>query len=265
VDPARTPVMAGNWKMHKGIHATGGFVRELVAALKERGAPPACEVVVAPVFTSLAVAQQAAWGSPIRVAAQNCHWAAEGAFTGEVAASMLKETGITHVILGHSERRAHFGETDQTVGGRLTAALAEGLVPIVCIGETLDEREAGRTEAVLERQLDGALGALPADRLGTLVLAYEPVWAIGTGQVATVDQAQEAHAFVRSWLKARLGAGLAGACRVLYGGSANPGNVASLLACPDVDGALVGGASLAGATFLPMVEAADQGFRALTG
>jgi triosephosphate isomerase len=265
MDRARTPVMAGNWKMHLGIHATGGYLRELVAAFKETTEAPACEVIVAPVFTSLAVAQQAAWGSPIRVSAQNCHWAGEGAFTGEVAAAMLREIGISHVILGHSERRTHFGETDASVGGRLTAALAEGLVPIVCIGETLAEREAGETEAVLARQLAGALGELPADRLGTLILAYEPVWAIGTGQVATVEQAQEAHAFVRGWLKAKRDDALAGSCRILYGGSANPGNVADLLACPDVDGALVGGASLKAATFLPMVEAADRGFRAIAG
>lgn len=265
MDRARTPVLAGNWKMHLGIHATGGYVRELVAALKEMPEPPACEVIVAPVFTSLAVAQQAAWGSPVRVAAQNCHWAPEGAFTGEVAAAMLGEMGITHVILGHSERRQHFGETDQTVAGRLAAALAEGLVPIVCIGETLAEREAGQTGAVLERQLEGALGAQPADRLGSLILAYEPVWAIGTGKVATTAQAQEAHACVRGWLRAKFGDGPAKSLRILYGGSANPGNVADLLACPDVDGALVGGASLKAATFLPMVEAADRGFRVLTG
>lgn len=262
MDARRTPVMAGNWKMHKGIHETGGFVRELVSHLKERGGA-ACEVVVAPVFTSLAVAHQAAWGSPVKVAAQNCHWAPQGAFTGEVAAAMLAEIGISHVILGHSERRQHFGETDQSVGQRLGAALEAGLIPVVCIGETLDEREAGRTEPVLARNLEGALGAFAADRLGTLVIAYEPVWAIGTGRVATAAQAQEAHAFVRAWAKRHLGAPFAGRLRILYGGSAKPDNVAELLACPDVDGCLVGGASLDAAAFLAMVEGADAGFKAL--
>jgi len=262
MDARRTPVMAGNWKMHKGIHETGGFVRELVSHLKERG-DTACEVVVAPVFTSLAVAHQAAWGSPVKVAAQNCHWAPQGAFTGEIAAAMLAEIGISHVIVGHSERRQHFGETDRTVGQRLGAALDVGLIPIVCIGETLDEREAGRTEAVLTRNLEGALGAFPAERLGTLVIAYEPVWAIGTGRVATAAQAQEAHAFVRGWVKRHLGAPFADALRILYGGSAKPDNVAELLACPDVDGCLVGGASLEAAAFLRMVESAGAGFTAL--
>jgi len=256
--------MAGNWKMHKGIHETGGFVRELVSALKEGGGA-ACEVVVAPVFTSLAVAHQAAWGSPVRVAAQNCHWAAEGAFTGEVAAAMLAEVGISHVILGHSERRQHFGESDESVGQRLGAALEAGLIPIVCIGETLDQREAGQTEAVLARNLEGALGAFPADQIGSLVVAYEPVWAIGTGRVATAAQAQEAHAFVRGWVAERFGEAFAGALRVLYGGSAKPDNVDELLACPDVDGCLIGGASLDAAAFLAMVARADAGFTALAG
>jgi len=263
VNPARTPVMAGNWKMHKGIHETGGFVRELVAALKESG-EPAAQVVVAPVFTSLGVAQQAAWGSPVKVAAQNCHWAAEGAFTGEISARMLAEIGISHVILGHSERRQLFGESDETVGRRLGAALEERLIPIVCIGETLEEREAGRTEAVLARNLEGALGAHPVDRLGPVLIAYEPVWAIGTGKVATAAQAQEAHAFIRGWVADRQGEEFAGALRILYGGSAKPENVAELLACPDVDGCLVGGASLNAAAFLAMVGTADQAFKALS-
>jgi len=258
VDSRRRPVMAGNWKMHKGIHETGGYVRELVAALKERGAPPDCEVIVAPVFTSLAVAQQAAWGSPLKVAAQNCHWAAEGAFTGEVSAAMLRETGISHVILGHSERRQHFGETDAGVRGRLAAALGEGLMPIVCVGETLEEREAGATENVLARQLEGALEGLSAAQLAPLIVAYEPVWAIGTGRVATAEQAQQAHAFVRDRLRRLHGDAVADTTRLLYGGSANPDNVAELLACPDVDGCLVGGASLKGPSFLAMVDAARR-------
>jgi triosephosphate isomerase len=263
MNPRRTPVMAGNWKMHKGIHETGGFVRELVSAIKEKGGA-ACEVVVAPVFTSLAVAHQAVWGSEVKVAAQNCHWAAQGAFTGEVSAAMLGEIGISHVILGHSERRQHFGETDGSVGQRLGAALEAGLIPIVCIGESLDQREAGDTEAVLSRNLEGALSAYPADRLGSLVIAYEPVWAIGTGKVATAAQAQEAHAYVRGWVAKRFGAAFAGALRILYGGSAKPDNVDELLACPDVDGCLIGGASLEAPAFLAMVASADAGLAALS-
>ncbi|MBI5135990.1 MAG: triose-phosphate isomerase [Nitrospirae bacterium] len=255
--PGRVPVMAGNWKMHKGIHDTGGFVRELAAQLKERG-PIATQVIVAPVFTSLSVAQQAAWGSPIRVAAQNCHWEAAGAFTGEVAAAMLQEIGIGHVILGHSERRQHFGETDATVAGRTQAALAAGLVPIVCVGEVLAERQAGATEAVLARQLGGALGGLSAGQVAGLIIAYEPVWAIGTGQVATSAQAQAAHAFIRHWLDGRFGPGTAAATRILYGGSAKPDNVAELLDCPDVDGCLIGGASLREESFMAMVDAAEK-------
>ena len=253
--PTRTPVMAGNWKMHKGIHETGGVVRELAEAFKKAEAIT-CEVVIAPVFTSLEVARQAAWGSPIQIAAQNCHWEESGAFTGEISAAMLAEIGITHVILGHSERRQYFGETDDTVNKRLQAALAAELVPIVCIGELLEQRKSGETEAVLEAQLAGALAGLDAAALAPMILAYEPVWAIGTGEVATESQAQAAHAFIRSWLEKQYDANLATATRILYGGSAKPDNVSGLLALPDVDGCLIGGASLSATTFLPMVAAA---------
>jgi triosephosphate isomerase len=251
--PDRTPVMAGNWKLHKGIHETGGFVRELVQAVK--GHELGCQVIIAPVFTSLAVALQAVWGSLIQVAAQNCHWEESGAFTGEISAAMLKEVGVSHVILGHSERRQYFGETDATVNGRLKAALAQGVIPILCIGETLDQRRAGETEPVLERQLNDGLHGLGADELNTLIVAYEPVWAIGTGEVATTEQAQAAHAYIRGWFSRAHGDGLANQVRLLYGGSAKPDNVAEILACPDVDGCLIGGASLASETFLPMIDA----------
>ena len=254
--PSRTAIMAGNWKMHKGIHETGGFMRELVDLLADRP-ELSTEVVIAPVSTSLAVAHQAAWGSPVKIAAQNCHWAESGAFTGEIAASMLSEIGLTHVIVGHSERRQYFGETDATVGGRTAAALGAGLIPIVCVGELLDERESGRTEAVLETQLSGALEGLDATQVGGLILAYEPVWAIGTGKVATTEQAQDAHAFIRAWVQKTFGAQSADAVRVLYGGSAKPGNVAELVACSDVDGCLIGGASLEAEPFVAMIDAAE--------
>ncbi|MDH5526043.1 MAG: triose-phosphate isomerase [Nitrospirota bacterium] len=253
--PDRTPVMAGNWKLHKGIHDTGGYVRELVQALKERG-DLGCEVIIAPVFTSLAVALQAVWGSPIKVAAQNCHWEETGAFTGEISAAMLKEVGVSHVILGHSERRQYFGETDATVNGRLKATLAQRMAPIFCIGETIDQRRAGETERVLERQLNDGLAGLGAEALSTLIVAYEPVWAIGTGEVATPEQAQAAHAYIRGWFSKAHGDGFANRVRLLYGGSAKPDNVKEILACPDVDGCLIGGASLTAESFLPMIDAA---------
>jgi len=251
----RIPVMAGNWKMNMGIHASGGFTRTLVEMAKQRDTLT-CEVIVAPVTTSLAVVQQAVWGSAIKVAAQNCHWAASGAYTGEISAEMLKETGLGHVILGHSERRQYFGETEATVGQRTQAAMKQGLVAIVCIGEVLGQRQSGETEAVLARQLDGALSEVDAAQLNLLILAYEPVWAIGTGQVATTEQAQAAHAFIRSWMTDRYGAA-GGDVRVLYGGSAKPANVDALLDCADVDGCLIGGASLDEDSFFAMIDAAE--------
>ncbi len=257
MNPNRQPVMAGNWKMHKGLHDTGGSIRELVSLLKERG-DIGTEVVLAPVFTSLTVATQAAWGSPVQIAAQNCHWEASGAYTGEIAAGMLREIGLSHVILGHSERRQYFGETDATVGQRTVAALQAGLIPIVCVGELLEAREAGETETVLERQLTGALGGLDAEQVAGLVIAYEPVWAIGTGKVATADQAQAAHCFIRGWLEKNHGADAANKVRILYGGSAKPSNVDELLDCPDVDGCLVGGASLEEELFFSMILAAEK-------
>jgi triosephosphate isomerase len=248
--------MAGNWKMHMGIHASGGFSRTLVEMAKERNGLT-CEVIVAPVATSLAVVHQAVWGSPINVAAQNCHWANQGAFTGEISAEMLKEIGLTHVILGHSERREYFGETDATVAQRTDAALAQGLIPIVCVGEVLAQRESGDTNTVLARQLAGTLEKVSAEQIGQLILAYEPVWAIGTGKVATSAQAQAAHSFIRAWLTERYGDASA-PTRILYGGSAKPGNVDELLDCPDVDGCLIGGASLDEDSFFTMIDAADK-------
>ena len=255
--PHRVPVLAGNWKLNKGLHETGGFVRELVAELKDREQLN-CEVVIAPTFTSLAVAQQAVWGSPIKVAAQNCHWADSGAFTGEVSAEMLYELGISHVILGHSERRQYFAETDDTVAQRVTAALQNGLTVIACVGEVLEERESGQMEAVLLRQLDAILAATPKEIATELIVAYEPVWAIGTGKVATTEQAQEVHALLRTHIAEKWGDDIAQKIRILYGGSANPDNVADLLACADVDGALVGGASLVEDKFMAMIDVADQ-------
>ncbi len=229
-------LIAGNWKMYKGPAETAAFC----TALRELDLDDAVDVVVCPPFVSLAIAVQLLAGTEIAVAAQNVHWEAEGAFTGEISAAMLRELGVYGAIVGHSERRQHFGETDETVARRAHAALAAGLFVIACVGETEPEREAGQTEDVLRRQVS------VLERDENLVVAYEPVWAIGTGKTATPEMAQEAHAFVKSLLDAP----------VLYGGSVKPENARDLLAQPDVDGALVGGASLDVESFAAICQAA---------
>jgi triosephosphate isomerase len=229
-------LIAGNWKMHKGPEETAHFCRRL----REHARPAEVDVVVCPPYASLATAVQMLAGTDVAVAAQNVHWEAEGAFTGEVSAPMLRELGVYGTIVGHSERRQHFGETDEAVARRAHAALGAGLSVIACVGETESEREAGETEDVLRRQVS----VLEADE--NLVVAYEPVWAIGTGKTATPELAQEAHAFVKSLLDVP----------VLYGGSVKPDNAAELLGQPDVDGALVGGASLEVESFLAICRAA---------
>ncbi|MFB3820170.1 MAG: triose-phosphate isomerase [Candidatus Methylomirabilales bacterium] len=250
----RTPIMAGNWKMYK----TAGQAAETIRALRGlMGAGPGgAEVVICPPFTALAAAVEAARGSAIAIGAQDCYWEKEGAFTGEVAVPMIADLGCTHVIVGHSERRQFFGETDATVSKKVGAVLAHGLACIACIGETLAEREAGQTLAVLERQVQGGL----APHLGAprLVVAYEPVWAIGTGRTATPEQAQEAHAFVRQLVGRLASADVAASLRILYGGSVKPDNIAALMAKPDVDGGLVGGASLDAGSFAKLVAGATR-------
>jgi triosephosphate isomerase len=241
--------MAGNWKMY-GTHteavALVAGLKAAVAGLADR------EVLVAPPFTALAPVAAALQGSKILLAGQNLHWEDSGAFTGEVSAPMLRDVGCTHVIIGHSERRQLFGETDEAVSKKVEAALRHGLTPIVCVGELLAEREAGRTLAVIERQVSGALKGLTPDAIGSLVVAYEPVWAIGTGKVATPEQAQEVHAAIRGMLS-KIGKAAA-AARVLYGGSVKPDNVDGLMRKPDIDGALVGGASLKVESFARIVR-----------
>jgi triosephosphate isomerase len=231
-------LIAGNWKLYKGPAETAAYC----VALRERELPPAVEVVLCPPFVSLAVAVQVLAGTDIAVAAQNVHWEAEGAFTGEVSAPMLRELGAYGAIVGHSERRQYFCETDETVARRARAALDAGLSVIACVGETEAEREAGETEEVLRRQVS----VLDGDE--QLVVAYEPVWAIGTGKAATPELAQEAHAFIKSILDAP----------ILYGGSVKPDNAAELLGQPDVDGALVGGASLDVDSFVAICRAASR-------
>src|SRR5882762_1875326 len=247
----RRKFVCGNWKMHKTTREAVELVRELRQRLNTQ-----IQVGIAPPFTALAPVKAALQGSSIQLFGQNCHHEKQGAFTGEVSAPMLKDAGCDGVILGHSERRQYFGETDDWVAKKVRAALAEGLHPIVCVGERLQEREAGQTWEVVSRQVRGALGGLDAVALQEITLAYEPVWAIGTGRTATTAQAQEVHAQIRGLLRELGGAKVAEAVRIQYGGSVKPDNAADLLSQPDVDGALVGGASLKAADFSAIVAAA---------
>jgi|SRR5579875_917993 len=237
----RHPVIAGNWKMYKTIAEAVGFIRALkpkIAGIDH------CEVIVAPPFTALQAVAESAAGSVIKVSAQDVAWEKEGAFTGDVSAPMLREAGCTHVIIGHSERRQFHGETDERVNRKLKMALASGLTPIVCLGETLAEREAGRTQEVLERQVTHGFAGLTGADFSRIIIAYEPVWAIGTGRTATPKIAAESHRFLRELAQKRFGENLARAVRILYGGSVKPDNIRGLMSQKEIDGALVGGASL---------------------
>jgi triosephosphate isomerase (TIM) len=247
----RSPILAANWKMHKTVAETGAFLDAFLPRVDGTGP----EVVICPPFTSLAAAIEACAGGPVRIAAQNMHEEESGAFTGEVSAPMLVEAGAQGVVLGHSERRQYFGETDEALAKKVPAALAHGLEPILCVGESEAQREADETADVLARQIEADLAEVADGRLAEVVIAYEPIWAIGTGRTATTEQAQEAIALIREWVAAR-DAGAAEAVRILYGGSVKPGNAAELIAQPDVDGALVGGASLDPDDFAAIVAAA---------
>jgi len=249
----RTPFLAANWKMFKTVDETVAYLREFCALT---AGVTGAEIVVAPPFTALRAAAEAARGSSVGVAAQDCYFEREGAFTGEVSVAMIKDAGAGYVIIGHSERRRLFGDTDEWVSRKLTAVLAGDLTPIVCIGETLEERDANQTLTVLDRQLDAALAGLTPAQVGSLVIAYEPVWAIGTGRNATPAQAGEAHAHIRARLRGAFGREAADACHILYGGSVKPDNIKDLMALEDVDGALVGGASLNVPSFFAIVTGA---------
>jgi triosephosphate isomerase len=249
---ARKKFVCGNWKMHRTVAEATQLVQELLAGL---GGEDRVEVAVAPPFTALAAVAPLLRGTPIALAAQHVHWEAQGAFTGEVSAPMLAEVGCRHGIVGHSERRQLFGETDEQVRKKAGALLAAGVRPIVCVGETLAEREAGRTLEVVGRQVRAALAGFGAEPLAAVTLAYEPVWAIGTGKTATAAQAQEVHAAIRAILR-ELGGTAGDAMRIQYGGSVKPDNAAELMSQPDVDGALVGGASLKASDFLAIVKGA---------
>jgi len=250
--PGRRPLVAGNWKMHKTIGEAEAFIQALLPRVS---AGAHAEVAICPPFLALPAMVDSARGSRVQVYAQNMHQEQAGAFTGEVSPAMLVEAGAHGVVLGHSERREMFGESDKALALKLPAALAAGLVPVLCVGETEQEREAGETERKLRRQVQEDLAQVETERLGEVVIAYEPIWAIGTGQVATVEEAQEAIAFIRALVADRSGEE-AERARVLYGGSVKAENAAELLAEPDVDGALVGGASLDPESFAAIVEAA---------
>ncbi len=248
---SRTPLIAGNWKMHgtrtEAVALAEG-IKAGVADVSQR------DVLVAPPFTALETVARVLRGAAILLAGQDLHWEAKGAFTGEVSAPMLREVGCTHVIVGHSERRQYFGETDESVAKKVAAARAHGLTPIMCVGEGLEQREAGQTLAVVERQVRGGLLDCEAAAIRTIVVAYEPVWAIGTGKVATNEQAQEVHAFIRRLLGDLGGAGAAEGCRILYGGSVKADSINGLMAQPDIDGVLVGGASLQVESFVRIAK-----------
>ncbi len=251
----RTPLIAGNWKMYKTVDETVKYVKELRLRVKDT---TGVEIVVAPPFTAVHAACEAARNSNVLIAAQDLYWEREGAFTGEVSGPMIREAGAEYVIVGHSERRTLFGETDAMVNRKVNAAFAAGLTAIACIGETLDQRERNETFEVLDRQIKQGLDHLTAEQIGQLVIAYEPVWAIGTGRNATAAQAGEAHAHIRTRLRQWFGGEAAELCHVLYGGSVKPENIADLIAQPDVDGALVGGASLDVRSFVDIVNRSRQ-------
>jgi triosephosphate isomerase len=250
---ARTPLIAGNWKMNLDLNEAVDLVNAIVDRME---ALEKVEVLVAPPFTALPAVKAAIGASRLFLGAQNMHWEMSGAFTGEISGGMLLEAGCTHVILGHSERRSLFKETNEVVDLKLKAAVQVGLIPIVCIGETLDDREAGRTFALIEEQLNGSLRNFREDgRMHpSAILAYEPVWAIGTGRTASPEQAQEVHSFIREWVTKHFGPEAGQAVRILYGGSVKPDNIRDLMSEPDIDGALVGGASLKAESFNHLID-----------
>jgi len=251
MNPKRRPIIAGNWKMNKTTVEAADLGRKLIYAVRD---VVDREIVVAPPFTALPAVEEVIRGTNVSLAAQNMHWEDKGAFTGEISAEMLLVLGCKYVIIGHSERRQYFGETDETVNKKVRQALNKGLLPIVCVGELLAEREAGKANEVIERQVTGGLKGVSAAEMQKIVIAYEPVWAIGTGKTATPEQANEIHAFIRGKVKSMYNAEVADGLRIQYGGSVTPENVSSLMAKPDIDGALVGGASLKPESFAALVN-----------
>ncbi len=246
----RTPIIAGNWKMNNTIAAAEKLINELKPLVKDAKV----EVVICVPYTAIQKAAELTKGSNIKVGAENVAWADKGAFTGEISSEMLKEVGAEYVIIGHSERRQMFGETDETVNMRTAQALKNGLKPIVCVGETLAEREGNKTEEVVKRQTEGAFKGFTAADLDNVIIAYEPVWAIGTGKTATAEQANETIKYIRGVVETAFGKSAADKMRIQYGGSMNPANASSLMAQPDIDGGLIGGASLKAEDFAKVVK-----------
>jgi triosephosphate isomerase len=249
---SRTPLIAGNWKLHNTVAESQALAGAIAAHV---GNGLACEVVVGPVATSLSAVNQTLRGSAVGLSAQNTHWEDSGAFTGELSPTLLADVGCSHCIIGHSERRQYFGETDAGVRKKVAAVLAHKVVPIVCVGESLEQREAGKTLDVVLGQVEAATEGLDAVALAPLVVAYEPIWAIGTGRTAKAEDAQDVHRAIRGRLAELKGESWADSVRILYGGSVKPSNADELLAQPDVDGALVGGASLSADNFIPIIDA----------
>jgi len=247
----RRPLIAGNWKMFKTPGEAAETAKQLV---RHAGAVTDIDMMIAPTFIALAAVFAAIKNSPVALGAQNLYWENEGAYTGEISAPMLKSAGCQYCIIGHSERRQYFGETDETVNKKIKAAIKAGLQPVFCVGETEKERESGQTLSILDKQIKKGLEGLVSAQLDSLIMAYEPVWAIGTGKTATDDQAQEVHRFIRSLVKDNFGRALSDSIRILYGGSVKPDNIASLMAMSDIDGALVGGASLSAESFSQIIK-----------
>ena len=246
----RKPIIAGNWKMNMTPSQAKELVTDLIPLVKDA----ACDVVVCPPYVDIALVAELVKGTNIQVGAQNIHWAEKGAFTGEISAAMLKEAGAAYAIIGHSERRQYFGETDETVNSRTKAALAASIVPIICVGESLEQREKGETDAVVSGQVKADLADIPGEAVAGLVIAYEPIWAIGTGKTATDEQANETIGLIRETIASLYGQAVADQVRIQYGGSMNPKNVKGLMAQPQIDGGLIGGASLKAADFAQVVN-----------
>ena len=248
---ARIPVIAGNWKMFKTQQEAADTITDLRAEVDNA---EGVEVVVCPTYTALAASAKVLEGSSIGLGAQNVHYEDKGAFTGELTTEMLIDAGCSHVIIGHSERRQYFNESDEFIGKKLTKILSTKLTPILCCGETLEEREAGKVETIILGQLKNAMAGLTEEKLSRIIIAYEPIWAIGTGKTATPEMAEEVHAMIRNWVKEAYSENLADSVRILYGGSVKPGNISDLMSQPDIDGALVGGASLEASSFAQIVK-----------
>ncbi|MFC1584767.1 triose-phosphate isomerase [Fibrobacterota bacterium] len=249
----RRKIIAGNWKMNKAIADAGALASEIT---QKAGSLTGPEIVLCPTNLAVSKVAETVKGTNCILGAQDVHWEDDGAYTGKVSASMLKDAGVEYVIIGHSEQRQYFHETDETVNRKVKKALETGLKPIVCVGETLEEREGGKTEGVVETQVKGAYAGISEEDAAKTVIAYEPVWAIGTGKTATTEQAQEVHAFIRGLLAQLYSQGTADGIRIQYGGSMKPDNAAELLSQPDVDGGLIGGAALKADSFIGIIEAA---------